>query len=78
MSRTQTDMLLDLFRIRGYAGVTDTDAYELAGCRRLAARVYDLKRDGHVITSEMVAVGRGKRVARYVLHEKPEQMAWVK
>lgn len=76
--RTQTDMLLDLFRIRGRAGVTPAEAWELAGCMRLAARVHDLKAAGHVITSETVAVGRGKHVARYVLHEQPEQMAWVK
>lgn len=47
--------------------LTPMDALEWFGCFRLAARVSDLRKQGHNITSEIVDVGEGKRVARYHL-----------
>jgi hypothetical protein len=39
---------------------------------RLAARIADLRADGHLITTEMVATPNGARVARYVWHDPAE------
>jgi hypothetical protein len=47
--------------------LTPIDALQRFGCFRLGARVWDLKRDGHDIRTELVDVGGGKRVARYYL-----------
>ena len=46
--------------------LTPMDALQKFVCFRLGARIYDLKRDGHSIVSQMVDVGE-KRVARYSL-----------
>lgn len=73
--RTQADMLLELLRERRGAGVTPLLALEQAGSLRLAAVIFDLKKAGHTITTEMVSTGNGKRVAKYVLHERPEQLS---
>jgi len=40
-------------------------ALELYGCLRLGARIYDLKRMGHQIKTEIVTTESGKRVAQY-------------
>jgi len=46
--------------------LTPLMALELYGCLRLGARIYDLKRMGHAIKTEMISIGEeGKRVARY-------------
>lgn len=48
--------------------ITQLDAFNRYGCFRLGARVWELKREGLPIVSEMVEVGEeGKRVARYSL-----------
>ena len=47
--------------------ITDIEALRLFQCRRLAARILELKRMGHQIQSRMVEVMSGKRVAEYWL-----------
>ncbi len=47
--------------------ITDIEALRLFQCRRLAARILELKRMGHDIKSRMVEVMSGKRVAEYWL-----------
>jgi hypothetical protein len=47
--------------------LTPQDALRRFGCFRLAARVKDLKRAGHVIATEIIEVDGGARVARYSL-----------
>ncbi len=42
-------------------------AISLFGCYRLAARINDLRNDGHLIETITVHTGKGKRYARYVL-----------
>lgn len=69
--RTQRDMLLDHLRINGVRGVTDMDAFGW-GCRRLSARIWDLRQEGFHIDKEWMTTAGGARVARYVLRE--EQM----
>jgi len=47
--------------------ITDIEALRLFQCRRLAARVLELKSMGHDIKRRMVQVMSGKRVAEYSL-----------
>jgi len=65
---TQTEAIFGLLRDRP-DGITAIDALDEAGCFRLAARISDLRNQGHVITSVMVTLPNGKRVARYTLTE---------
>ena len=52
--------------------ITPIESLELFGCFRLGARIYDLKRAGHKIESEMIKVSSGKRVASYRLVGEPK------
>ena len=52
----QTEQILDY--MKNYGGITPMDALKDIGCMRLAARIADLKREGHRIRSEKVAVRR--------------------
>jgi len=67
----QTEQILDY--MKSYGGITPMDALKDIGCMRLAARIADLKREGHRIKSEKVAVRRrdGSRafVERYTIDE---------
>jgi len=48
--------------------ITPMTALRLYGCFRLAARILDLRNDGHDIKTDMVWIKKGeKRVARYSL-----------
>ena len=47
--------------------LTSLDALRLFGVLRLAARIGDLKQQGHAIESRMIEVTAGKRVAQYRL-----------
>jgi hypothetical protein len=52
-------------------GITSIEAISIFGITRLAAVIYDLKKEGHIIDSTMVEVptryGTTTRVARYTL-----------
>ena len=69
MVETQNEQVLRLLRQRP-EGLTALEALQLVGSMRLAARVADLKAQGHDIEAEMVKVNGGKRVARYRLTEQ--------
>lgn len=60
---TQTDHMLMLLK-RG--PITAADAMQ-HGCFRLAARVNDLRNQGHDIHTELCVSDNGKRFARYTL-----------
>jgi GTP cyclohydrolase II len=45
--------------------ITDIEALRLFQCRRLAARILELKRMGHQVQSRMITLMSGKRVAEY-------------
>ena len=49
--------------------LTPLDALELFGCLRLGARIWDLRQEGHRITSRLVQTETGKHVAEYALEE---------
>ena len=53
--------------------ITPLEALSRFGCFRLGARVYDLKKQGFDIRSEMVK-DNGKHYARYRLVRKETQM----
>lgn len=67
----QTEQILDY--MKNFGGITPMDALKDIGCMRLAARIADLKREGHRIKSEKVVVRRrdGSRafVERYIIDE---------
>lgn len=66
---TQSKRILDYMYEHG--GITQFEALQELGVMRLASRIADLKRDGHVIASKMVKVknryGETCRVKRYSL-----------
>lgn len=45
--------------------LTPLDALQRFGCFRLSARIYDLRRAGHHINSQVIETRSGKRVAVY-------------
>lgn len=63
---SQTTQILDMLE-RG--PVTAMDALQEAGCFRLAARIADLRQQGHNIKTETIVVN-GKHIAQYQLEEK--------
>lgn len=74
---TQNEHVLLLLRWNGDRGLTPLEALDEVGTLRLAARIHDLRAEGHDIRSVSTVMPNGKTVARYVLIEaKPyEQMA---
>ena len=55
-------------------GITAIEALTEAGSFRLAARISDLRDQGHEIRTEMVGTPTGKRIARYRL--VPKDTLW--
>jgi len=49
--------------------ITPQDALQHIGCMRLASRIDELRKEGHVITTEMVR-SNGKEHARYHLSKE--------
>lgn len=62
----QTRIILRMLRERP-EGITAIDALREAHSLRLAARISDLRDEGHQITTEMYRLADGKRIARYRL-----------
>lgn len=65
---TQKERILKFMKTND--GITSMDAFRL-GCTRLAARISDLRKQGHHIDTEYVTANR-KRFARYYLIEEEE------
>lgn len=63
---SQTTQILDMLKS---GPVTALDALQQAGCFRLAARIADLRQQGHHIETETIEVN-GKHIAQYQLKEK--------
>lgn len=68
---TQKDLILRFMQENG--SITQMEAAQEIGCWRLGARIFDLKRDGHVIKRDMVSQknrhGKPIAFARYRLVE---------
>jgi hypothetical protein len=58
---------LILRHLQAGESVTAADAVSRWSCYRLGARIFDLRRAGHDIETEMVSSTNGKRYARYHL-----------
>ena len=69
---TQTNQILD--HLKAHHTITPLDALRLYGCMRLGARIWDLKRIGHRIRSEIVTDvnknGEPVRFAQYTLEDE--------
>lgn len=67
--KSQKDLILA--HIEKYGSITPLEAQRFYGCMRLGARIWDLRRDGYDIVSELVEVptrnGGKAVVARYRL-----------
>ena len=61
--------------LRDHGTITPMEALNSFGCYRLGARIWDLRHDGHSISTEMVEGrdrnGERERYARYRLEESP-------
>ena len=62
-----SEAVLRLLKLRGPVGLTPLEALREVGTFRLAARVYELRRAGHIIDQQRYTTPGGSRVARYVL-----------
>lgn len=76
MASKQTDKQAVLEYLREHKTITPLEALNAFGCYRLGARIFDLRRDGHTITTTMVYqadyYGNPMRYAKYTLvQEKP-------
>lgn len=65
---TQTEAVFRLLTERP-DGITALEALQEVGSLRLAARISDLRAMGYRITSDMITLPNGKRVANYQLVE---------
>ena len=69
MTERETQKKIILEHLSAGEKLTPADAYRLTGSTRLSARIYDLRRDGHVINTEMITIrnrfGRTATVAQY-------------
>lgn len=64
MSDTQNEKILKHLKAGGT--ITSLKALREFGCMRLASRIYDLRRKGHLIEGETIKV-KGARVKKYWL-----------
>jgi hypothetical protein len=65
---TQASKILKMLRKNGDKGMTARDAIGI-GCYRLAARVYELRLEGHPIETKLES-NRSAHFARYILTKK--------
>lgn len=68
-----SDITLEIFNHLKTKPITPIEALNKFGCFRLAARIHDLRRKGHLIETETVKLKNGKRCARYHLRTEPFQ-----
>jgi len=64
---TQCEQILRHLRQEG--SITQREAVQKHDIYRLAARIYDLRREGHQIEKEMETSDAGKQYARYRLKQ---------
>ncbi len=64
---TQSQLILD--HLKAGHILTQMDALKIAGCFRLAARIFDLRAQGHYIEMVPVQTDTGKYIASYKLNK---------
>ncbi len=72
MNQTQTQWVLQALQL---GPITPMDALQGCGCFRLAARIKDLRDQGHHITTTDHKTAAGKTVARYSLTNHQQKAA---
>ena len=72
--KPSTAKVYALLKVRGVDGVSPDEARLLAGCDRLAARVCELRAEGHDIRTGS-ETAHGATYARYRLYERPVQLS---
>ena len=74
--KTQKEEILACLKRRKRMGITPFEAFERYGITRLADVVYNLREDGHKITTNMIEGtdrrGRKVKYAQYVLWKEKE------
>ena len=70
--KPSTRSVLALLREQGVDGVTPALALSEVGTMRLAARISELRAEGHDIVNVGWTTPTGKHVARYVLREREQ------
>lgn len=77
MTKRETQKKIILEHLAMGEKLTPADAFRLTGSTRLSARIYDLRRDGYVINTEMITVcnrfGRTATVAQYSMEASPDE-----
>lgn len=69
MTKPSAQAVLDELRRRGPAGLSDLEALDACGTTRLAARIWELRAEGHRVDGTLETTASGKRYSRYVLVE---------
>lgn len=72
---TQRDRILTELRRVGESGLTPDQIRDCSGSNRAAARIHELKAEGHEIEDLGFKTASGARVARYVLRESGQLFA---
>ena len=70
-SMTQNQLILD--HLKAGHIITQIEALQIAGCFRLAARIFDLRGQGHDIEMVPVHTDTGKYIASYKLNKKEKK-----
>lgn len=73
MRRSQNDAILA--HLRSGLTLTALSALSLFQCLNLGGRIFDLRKAGHNITSNMIRLPNGKHVAEYRLIESEQTEA---
>ena len=70
---TQRERVLEYLKTNKDKGITSMEAFQLFGATRLSAIIFDLKKDGNIITTKSESVqtryGDKTTVSRYFLKE---------
>lgn len=74
MNRTsQTNAILE--HLKKGESITSMDALNMFKCFRLAARIYDLRKNGWEIEETLIKSETGNRYAEYKLKKEEKQLA---
>lgn len=66
-----TESVLRLLRVRGAEGLTEAESTNILACRRLAARVWELRQAGYTVDAVPERAPNGAVYSRYYLRERP-------
>ena len=73
MSKETSQSAKILWHLQNIGPVTALQAIDLFNCMRLAARVEDLRKEGHPIVTDMKRLKNGKKIAVYSIPKIQKQ-----